>query len=112
MNKKHRKPAWWILYVLLVIMIGGLLLESRDGLPNWAHQVAEITIVLLFFGSVGFWLHINGPALWEEEIYKTSQESYHVEEYKSPTPWPPEEDTKDDNESSFSFQPYRSNWRR
>lgn len=104
MDKKRRKPLWWVLYLLLIIMFGALVLEARNGLPSWAHLVTDIGIVLFFFGSVGLWIHVNGPALWEEEMRRTGQESYIVETY-DPVLWPPEEDVEDENES---FSPIQS----
>jgi hypothetical protein len=100
MSKKHNKPAWWVLYILVVVMIGALIAESRDGLPSWANEIGGIGILLIFFALVVIWLSVNASALWEEESELAKRENYRIREY-DPEPWPREEDTKDGDEPSY-----------
>lgn len=81
MEMKQRKPGWWILYALLISVIGALALESWDGLPSWANEFAGIGIVLGFFSVVAVWVSVNTPFLEEEDYRKHDNEELRVYEY-------------------------------
>lgn len=83
MNPKPAKPAWWILYVLVVVMLMIMTLEGVDGLPEWANQIASIGIVLIIFGSMVLWVRLNSANLWNEELRHNHIEEYTVTEYSS-----------------------------
>ncbi len=68
MNKKQFKPAWFILYAFIALMFIGIALESMDGLPPWANEVATVIIVLLIFGAMAVWVNANISAMLHEEL--------------------------------------------
>ncbi len=94
MPAKQRKPAWFILYVLVFLMIAIFVLESKDGLPNWANEFASFVIVLIVFGAMALWVHVNMPALMDEERRKNPQGELHIHEY--PPVKPPQPEKEDD----------------
>jgi len=62
---KPRRPAWWQLYALVLLMGGLLMLESYASLsPGW-HECVQSGIVLFVFGLVWVWLRANAVALRE-----------------------------------------------
>ncbi len=71
---KTRKPAWWQLYLLVPIMLGLVALEALRPLPGVSDQIVDAAIVLLFFGSMLFWVHANGGLL--ERYYMEHDEPY------------------------------------
>jgi hypothetical protein len=79
MTKQQRKPAWWKLYAFVLLMITAPVLESFDGLPDWANEVATIGIIGLVFGTMILWMHANAHALWNEERNKFGLAEYRVE---------------------------------
>ena len=79
MTKQQRKPAWWILYALVFLMIAAFVLEGFDGLPDWANEVATIGIIGLVFGAMVLWMHANAHALWNEELNKPGLEEYRIQ---------------------------------
>ncbi len=81
MSRKTRSPAWWVLFVLLLGMLGLLILESRDGASNPAHEITDIVIVLAFFGAMLAWIHFNLAAIAENELDQTETGEFHIEVY-------------------------------
>jgi hypothetical protein len=78
MNPKRSKASWWVLYVLVFVMIGMLLLESVDGLPSWANDVAGIGIVITVFGTMILWVRANASTLMEDERASAGVEEYRI----------------------------------
>lgn len=76
---KQRKPAWFILYAFVFLMLGALVLESFDGLPDWANEVVTVGIIGVIFGAMILWMRANAHALWNEELEKTGLEEYRIE---------------------------------
>ncbi len=105
MKRQYRKPKWWIPTLLVIAMLGGLAAMTQDGLPTWANEIAGIAIVIIFFGGVAVWLHLDEGALLDEEARAAAQETYLIEEYDPARPWPPEEDI---DGQSTSYSPIRS----
>ena len=100
MSTKQCKPSWWVLYALLVLMIVAFVFESKDGLPPWANQVADIGIVLVVFGAMALWVRLNLSALTAEEFEQAGSEEWRVEEYlpqEFSNPSPNETDGTDAN---------------
>ena len=81
MVKNQPKPAWWVLYVLIVLMLVVLALESIDGLPTWANEIASIVIVLMVFGGMLLWVRVNSSSLWNEELRNIDPAEYRIVEY-------------------------------
>lgn len=69
MERKTLKPAWWILFVLLLGMLGLLFLESQDGAPPGLHEILELLIIIAFFISLVIWVRANATALEEEDLH-------------------------------------------
>jgi hypothetical protein len=69
---KTRKPAWWQLYVLVPIMSVLLVLEHLAPLPRVSDQAVDAGIVLVAFGAMLVWSHLNAGLLeWNDmERYK------------------------------------------
>jgi hypothetical protein len=81
MKTKQHKPRWWILYTLLIGVIGILVFESRDGLPAWANEFVGIGVVLGFFGVVAIWMIANQSTLADEEYTEYDDEELIVQEF-------------------------------
>ncbi len=64
---EYRRPSWWALYAIVPIVVAMLALETRLALSPIGHQIAQIGIVLLFMGLVGFWYTANADALVYED---------------------------------------------
>lgn len=60
---QNRKPAWWQLYLLVPIMGVLLLLEFLEPLPGVSPQLVFAGIVVLIFGAMLVWVHLNGGLL-------------------------------------------------
>jgi hypothetical protein len=81
MEPKVRRPAWWVLYLILVGMLGLILLESQDGASNMAHEIIDGVIVIGFFGGVLGWVRFNESALERAEMEHVSLGEFHIVEY-------------------------------
>ncbi len=71
---KTRKPAWWQLYLLVPLMLGLVGLEALKPLPGISDQIVDAAVVVLFFGSVLLWVHLNGGLL--ERFYMEQDGQY------------------------------------
>lgn len=107
MPRKQRKPAWFILYVLVVLMIVALVLEGKDGLPGWANELVGIGIVFFVFGSIALWVHLNTAALMDEEIERAKHEELVITEYPPKQPRKKPRDGNGDNNSP-TYDPFWS----
>ena len=83
MKTKTLRPAWWMLYVLLIGMMGLILLESQDGASNSAHAVIDGIIIVGFFGALLGWVHFNESALERSDLENASLSEYQVTEYRT-----------------------------
>jgi hypothetical protein len=86
MTIKPRKPAWLIPFALVILMGVALLLESRDGLPAWANDVAGVLIVLSVFAAIALWVRANMSAIMEEELREAGDEEFHITVYPPTKP--------------------------
>ena len=68
MSVQKRKPAWFVLYLLILMMFLMFVIEGRDGLPDWANEAATLGIVLLVFGAMHLWVRANLPNLMQDEL--------------------------------------------
>ena len=82
MVKNQPKPAWWVLYALIALMLLVLALESLDGLPAWANEIASIVIVLMVFGGMLLWVRVNSSSLWNEELRNIDPREFKIIEYQ------------------------------
>lgn len=67
MKQEQIHPKWWILYLLLIAALGLFVLELRMSASENAHRLVEIGIVLLTYGLVFIWLHLNSRAILRED---------------------------------------------
>jgi uncharacterized membrane protein YhaH (DUF805 family) len=56
MNHKNRRPSYWKLWLLFPIMLGLLLMEHQITFSSMGHHIAQVTIVLLVYGLMFYWL--------------------------------------------------------
>jgi hypothetical protein len=87
--RKHRRPAWWLLYALVPLLAGLCGVEHRAPLsPGW-HTGVQVGMVLFIYGFVWLWLRANAfRLLWSEQGTGTAEraiEAYHAA-IKSPGP--------------------------
>jgi hypothetical protein len=59
MFSKISRPKWWLLYLLLPVLVGLLVIESKASISDAGHRVVEVGIVLLVFGLIELWLRGN-----------------------------------------------------
>ncbi len=81
MPKKLRKPAWFILYALVILMIAAFVFVNKDGLPAWANEFANFGIIVFVFGAMLVWVHLNSSALWEDELRDIKPGEFQMTEY-------------------------------
>lgn len=81
MQKKKRKPGWFILYALVILMLAVFMFENKDGLPSWANELADYGIVFFVFAAMLLWVRLNAAALWQEELKNIRPEEFHFDEY-------------------------------
>ncbi|MBI5030026.1 MAG: hypothetical protein HZB51_05830 [Chloroflexi bacterium] len=81
MLKQQSKPKWFLLYALVVLMIGVFVFEGKDGLPSWANELVSFGIVIFVFTAMILWVHINSSALWQEELRNIHPEEFRIHEY-------------------------------
>jgi potassium-transporting ATPase KdpC subunit len=65
---KHRGPAWWLMYVLVMLLTWLFVVEHRAPLtPGW-HMGVQIGIVLCIYALVWLWLRANAVRLlWGDQ---------------------------------------------
>jgi len=95
MLNKPSKPVWLVPLALVTFLFVVLGLETQDGLPTWANEIALIALVLIFFGGLMLWVKLDAPALQEEEMNKQEDVVYHwhIFNSKCPTPNPAPNDS-------------------
>ncbi len=62
-----RKPAWWLLYLLVPVVIGLLIVDQELVLSLLGHQIVQLGILFVFIGLVVFWIRSNSAALVRKE---------------------------------------------
>jgi UDP-N-acetylmuramyl pentapeptide phosphotransferase/UDP-N-acetylglucosamine-1-phosphate transferase len=67
MTTINRHPAWWRLWLLLLVLGGLAFLDARATLSPAGHKVVEAGIVLLVYGLIWMWLRAN-EAAWLREL--------------------------------------------
>jgi hypothetical protein len=86
MQTKPSRPRWWVLYLVLPLMIGLFLWETRAPLSLGEHRAAEIGIILFIFSLVWLWLKVNSGALIAEEQEERRQGLRRALEPARPSP--------------------------
>ena len=72
-SKKPARPAWWLMYLGLGVIIGLLVLESRMPISETGHAVVQIGIVVLMTIGAAIWLHGNAMALDRDQRSQDGQ---------------------------------------
>ncbi|HSN77500.1 MAG TPA: hypothetical protein VL334_20705 [Anaerolineae bacterium] len=60
---KISQPKWWLLYLLLPVLVGLFVIESKASISDAGHRVVGVGIVLLVFGLIELWLRANDANL-------------------------------------------------
>jgi hypothetical protein len=55
----RRKPAWWLLYIIGVVLVGGIGLIERFVPAGSARTVLECAVVIVAFGLMLLWRCCN-----------------------------------------------------
>ena len=76
MLNKERKPAWWQLYILVPVMLGLILIEQLDPLPGISPEIADVSVVVLTFGTMLAWMRINSGLIEYDEMEKDESLRY------------------------------------
>ena len=82
MRLTRQGPRWWTAWVPLLLVGGALALEPQSPLSPGGHQTVLLTITLLIFGVIVYWLRRNHGALIneayeherKERVYKSMQQ--------------------------------------
>lgn len=53
------RPAYWQLYLLLPAIVGLFVLERQLPLPEQAHDVLELAILLVVVALIALWIKLN-----------------------------------------------------
>ncbi len=64
---KISRPNWWLLYLLLPVLVGLLVIETKVPISEVGHRVVEVGIVLLVFGLIELWLRTNNTRIQAEQ---------------------------------------------
>jgi hypothetical protein len=60
---RNDKPAWWLLYVVGLLLVGGLTLVEVSVPAGGARTVLECFVVVSAFGLMSLWRRRNRAAL-------------------------------------------------
>ncbi len=56
---KISRPKWWLLFLLLPVLVGLFVIDTKAPISDAGHRVLEVGIVLLVFGLIELWLRAN-----------------------------------------------------
>jgi hypothetical protein len=59
---KERAPRWWILYLMLLMLVGLFWLEATAAMTPMDHEAVQFGLVLAFFVAMAAWLHAENEA--------------------------------------------------
>ena len=73
METKAATPKWWLLYLTFPLLMGLFFLDSRLDIAAGAHELFQLSSVLVEFVLVQVWLRANASALrqMDDESYQT-----------------------------------------
>ena len=64
------RPQWWQMYLLVPLMIVLLVMESKMASPLPVHRFLQFGIVVVTFGLMALWVHMNQVTLSNEGFEK------------------------------------------
>lgn len=74
-SKRHRKPRWHLLDLILLLAIGCLVLGHGLHLTPMSHKLTLFLIVVVIYGLIGWWIRANSAALEDLEVEKYRAQS-------------------------------------
>ena len=71
-SKRNRGPRWNMLTLVLLLAVGGLVLEHWLHLTRTGHTIVLILMVVVIYGLMGLWVKSNETALedLDAEVYR------------------------------------------
>jgi hypothetical protein len=72
--KRERKPSWWKLNCLMLVILAVLFLITVADLSRLARQLLEAGVVVAGYGMVGAWVYGNADELEAEAQRKKVEE--------------------------------------
>lgn len=67
MHQTNKKPAWWLCYLIWVIMIGLVVADYWAPLPDGVQKIFAVSIVLVCGIATICWVYANREQLSSEE---------------------------------------------
>jgi hypothetical protein len=102
---QQQKPAWWQLYLIVPIMVGLAVLESKFSLPGISSELADLLIVFFAFSAMFVWVQINRGLIEYDEIQKDrSLDHLKVTVYEPPAQTEDEEKDQEHWQPNLSIQ--------
>jgi hypothetical protein len=96
MHTQERTPRWGWIYLMFLIIMGLLWLESHAALTVLGHQAAQIGLVLVFFALVHAWLRAERVALMRQSLDDAARHDFTYQlvppEEPIPVDWPRREE--------------------
>lgn len=79
-SKRNRLPHWNTLNVILLLAIGGLMLEHYLHLTPIDHKIALYLCVGVSYGLIGLWIKSNGTVLGDLDEYRPQHHDVYRDE--------------------------------
>jgi hypothetical protein len=73
MKQKRNQPAWWVLDLLALMLVGTLLLVHCLSLSTAGEVLLQILILLVFYGLMILWLRANSAAIQHDQKHPKSE---------------------------------------
>lgn len=73
--KRNRGPRWNRLILLVLLTVGGLVLEHDLHLSPTGHKLVLFVIVGVIYGSMGLWARVNAVALEDWDAARFREQS-------------------------------------
>lgn len=88
-SKRNRRPRWTMLSLILILAVGGLVLEHSLHLTPIGHKIILFLIMVVTYGLMGLWVKTNSAALEDLDAEKHQEQSRDPDVYGTrefPTP--------------------------
>ena len=80
-SKRNPRPHWKRLYLIVLMMIGGLMLEHSLQLTSLERKVAISLVVVVIYGLIAGWIRTNTAALQDLDAEKYRELSHNPAVY-------------------------------
>jgi hypothetical protein len=104
---RNRKPAWWLLYALVPIMVALFVIEHYLVLSELGHKLVQLVIVVVVFGAMALWVRANETSLTSYSKRDSTREELRITEYE-----PPESDEQGTTEGGAKYRGFSNQRRR